>query len=56
MQVGIPIDEFVTGAMEGLDSGATEFAVGDLGRNSRATINKDKFDQVFNKMNPPDES
>jgi hypothetical protein len=54
LQVGIPIDEFVKGAMEGLDSGASEFAVGDLGRNSRDTINREKFDQVFNTMNPPD--
>ena len=54
LQVGIPIDEFVKGAMEGLDSGASEFAVGDLGRNSRGTINREKFDQVFNTMNPPD--
>ena len=49
MQVGMPIDEFTKEAMEGLDSGEPEFAIG-LGQKLAGTVDQQKFEQVFGMM------
>ena len=50
-QVGMPIDAFIKEAMEGLDSGATEIAVGPMGKKFRATVNDANFQQMFDTLN-----
>ncbi len=48
-QVGMPIDEFLKEAMEGLDSGEPEFAIG-LGQKLAGTVDQQKFEHAFGMM------
>ena len=45
----MPIDEFTKEAMEGLDSGSPEFAVG-LGQKLAGTVDGEKFEKAFQQM------
>ena len=48
-QVGMPIGDFTKEAMEGLDSGAPEFAVG-MGKNFAGVVNHEEFGKMFGRM------
>ena len=47
----MPVDAFIKDAMDGLDSGADEIAVGPIGKKFRAVINDEKFQQMFDTVN-----
>ena len=45
----MPIDKFTKETMEGLDSGAPEFAIG-LGQKLAGTVDSEKFEKAFGMM------